>query len=72
MIVDLLKYIIPWLFGLLKDRTPEGFAAALELIGPIVEEMFARGGGRLGVGFRAQYELRMIRVLDAAGLLEEA
>lgn len=72
MIIEVIKFVVPWLLSLLRDRTPGGVQAAIDLIAPILEEMLESGSTTLSVAFRAPYELRMIRVLDAAGLLEEA
>lgn len=71
MILDIIKWVVPWLLSIVKDRTPDNVGKALDLIGPVLEEMIQHGG-RLPVSARAPYEVRMIRILDAAGLLEEA
>lgn len=65
------EYLIPWLFGAIIDRSPEGLAKALRVVRPIVEEMLESGDGRLSPSARAPFEVRMVLALRAAGLVED-
>jgi hypothetical protein len=70
----LLKWLVPWLIGLIKDKTDDAIDGILDAISPILEEMLtdAEGQGllRLSASFRAPYEARIVLTLHGLGLLE--
>jgi len=73
-ILDVFKWLVPWLFSIIKDKTDAGLDDALDVLSDILTEMLdagkASGLGRLSVRFRRPYEIQMLQALRLAGMVD--